>query len=48
METICIGIILGNNGAIDGQGPTWWKKFRAGEYNVTRPYMIEIMYSDQI
>nr|POE93095.1 putative polygalacturonase [Quercus suber] len=30
------------------QGFTWWKKFRAGEYNVTRPYMIEIMYFDQI
>ena len=48
METFCIGIILGNNGTIDGQGFTWWKKFRASEYNVTRPYMIELMYSDQI
>ncbi|KAL4595053.1 hypothetical protein ACB092_12G064200 [Castanea dentata] len=41
-------VITGNNGTIDGQGSTWWKKFRAGELNVTRPYMIEIMYSDQI
>ena len=48
MDTSCIGIILGNNGTIDGQGSTWWKNFRAAEYNVTRPYIIEIMYSDQI
>ena len=48
MNSICFGIVLGNNGTIDGQGSTWWKKFRAGELNVTRPYMIEIMYSDQI
>ncbi|KAK9994571.1 hypothetical protein SO802_024274 [Lithocarpus litseifolius] len=41
-------VITGNNGTIDGQGSTWWKKFRAGELNVTRPYMIEILYSDQI
>ncbi|KAM3682178.1 hypothetical protein ACB098_12G053800 [Castanea mollissima] len=41
-------VITGNNGTIDGQGSTWWKKFRAGELNMTRPYMIEIMYSDQI
>uniref|UniRef100_A0A7N2MH72 Polygalacturonase n=1 Tax=Quercus lobata TaxID=97700 RepID=A0A7N2MH72_QUELO len=36
-------VITGNNGTTDGQGSTWWKKFRAGEYNVTRPYMIEII-----
>ncbi|KAM3682169.1 hypothetical protein ACB098_12G052900 [Castanea mollissima] len=48
MDSICFGIVLGNNGTIDGQGSTWWKKFHAGELNVTRPYMIEIMYSDQI
>ncbi|KAM3682167.1 hypothetical protein ACB098_12G052700 [Castanea mollissima] len=41
-------VITGNNGTIDGQGSTWWKKFQAGESNVTRPYMIEIIYSDQI
>ncbi|KAM4068943.1 hypothetical protein ACB094_12G051200 [Castanea mollissima] len=41
-------VITGNNGTINGQGSTWWKKFRAREYNVTRPYMIEIMYSNQI
>uniref|UniRef100_A0A2N9G565 Pectate lyase superfamily protein domain-containing protein n=1 Tax=Fagus sylvatica TaxID=28930 RepID=A0A2N9G565_FAGSY len=41
-------IITGNNGTIDGQGSPWWKKFRAKELNVTRPYMIELMYSNQI
>ena len=39
---------LGNNGTIDGQGASWWKKFKAGQLNETRPYMIEIMYSNQI
>ncbi|KAK6925865.1 Glycoside hydrolase, family 28 [Dillenia turbinata] len=41
-------VITGNNGTIDGQGPNWWKRFRKGELNVTRPYLIEILYSDQI
>ncbi|KAK7838389.1 putative polygalacturonase [Quercus suber] len=41
-------VITGNNGTIDGQGATWWKKYRAKEYNVTRPYLIELMYSNQI
>ena len=48
MDTIWNGIILGNNGTIDGQGETWWKKFKAEEMTATRPYMIELMYSDQI
>ncbi|XP_034203905.1 probable polygalacturonase [Prunus dulcis] len=41
-------VITGNNGTIDGQGASWWKKFKAGQLNETRPYMIEIMYSNQI
>ncbi|XP_062153662.1 probable polygalacturonase [Alnus glutinosa] len=42
-------VITGNNGTIDGQGATWWKKFRSdGFLNVTRPYMIELMHSNQI
>ncbi|KAM3682173.1 hypothetical protein ACB098_12G053300 [Castanea mollissima] len=41
-------VITGNNGTIDGQGATWWTKYRAKEYNVTRPYLIELMYSNQI
>ncbi|CAJ2630006.1 unnamed protein product [Trifolium pratense] len=41
-------IITGNNGTIDGQGSVWWEKFKKGEMKLTRPYMIELMYSDQI
>ncbi|XP_059433721.1 probable polygalacturonase [Corylus avellana] len=42
-------VITGNNGTIDGQGATWWKKYRSGGFlNVTRPYMIELMHSNQI
>ena len=40
---------LGNNGTIDGQGATWWTKYPSGGLlNVTRPCMIELMYSNQI
>lgn len=38
----------GNNGTIDGQGAVWWDKFHNGELNYTRPYLIEIMYSDTV
>ncbi|XP_050891646.1 probable polygalacturonase isoform X1 [Lathyrus oleraceus] len=41
-------IITGNNGTIDGQGSSWWKKFKSDQLKLTRPYMIELMYSDQI
>nr|XP_027189545.1 probable polygalacturonase isoform X1 [Cicer arietinum] len=41
-------IITGNNGTIDGQGSYWWSKFKKDKMKLTRPYMIEIMYSDQI
>ncbi|GAU32354.1 hypothetical protein TSUD_43970 [Trifolium subterraneum] len=41
-------IITGNNGTIDGQGSYWWDKFKQGQLKLTRPYLIEIMYSDQI
>ncbi|GAV76122.1 Glyco_hydro_28 domain-containing protein [Cephalotus follicularis] len=41
-------IITGDNGTIDGQGDSWWQKFRNGELNYTRPYLIEIMYSDDV
>ncbi|OWM79579.1 hypothetical protein CDL15_Pgr022991 [Punica granatum] len=41
-------ISSGNNGTIDGQGASWWKKFKSGKMNLTRPYLIEIMYSDRI
>ncbi|KHN12937.1 Putative polygalacturonase [Glycine soja] len=38
----------GNNGLIDGQGAYWWNKFHQGQLTLTRPYLIETMYSDQI
>ncbi|KAL6986302.1 hypothetical protein U1Q18_019670 [Sarracenia purpurea var. burkii] len=40
--------ITGENGTIDGQGALWWKKFHKGELQYTRPYLIEIMYSNTI
>ncbi|PNX72593.1 putative polygalacturonase-like protein, partial [Trifolium pratense] len=41
-------IITGNNGTIDGQGSVWWEKFKNDQLKITRPYLIELMYSDQI
>ncbi|KAI3458100.1 hypothetical protein Pfo_014763, partial [Paulownia fortunei] len=41
-------VVTGGNGTIDGQGETWWKKFKSHELNNTRPYLIEILYSNQV
>ncbi|RDX60734.1 putative polygalacturonase, partial [Mucuna pruriens] len=41
-------VITGQNGTVDGQGSYWWDKFHKKQLNLTRPYMIEIMYSNQI
>nr|GMC98065.1 probable polygalacturonase [Ipomoea batatas] len=41
-------VITGNNGTLDGQGKLWWDKFHNGTLNYTRPYLIEIMYSENI
>ncbi|KAK9094832.1 hypothetical protein Scep_026301 [Stephania cephalantha] len=41
-------VITGSNGTIDGQGATWWDKLQKDELNFTRPYLIEIMYSNDI
>ncbi|KAJ7944958.1 Pectin lyase-like superfamily protein [Quillaja saponaria] len=41
-------VITGDNGTIDGQGEIWWQKFHNGELKYTRPYLIEIMYSENI
>nr|GLL27654.1 probable polygalacturonase [Ipomoea trifida] len=41
-------IITGNNGTLDGQGSLWWDKFHNHTLNYTRPYLIEIMYSENI
>ncbi|KAL9237342.1 hypothetical protein vseg_011903 [Gypsophila vaccaria] len=41
-------VITGANGKIDGQGASWWKKYKSNELTETRPYMIELMYSNGI
>ncbi|KAJ4705955.1 Pectin lyase-like superfamily protein [Melia azedarach] len=41
-------VITGGNGTIDGQGASWWEKFKKEKLNATRPYLIEVMYSDKI
>ncbi|KAL5718646.1 hypothetical protein ACHQM5_011526 [Ranunculus cassubicifolius] len=41
-------IVTGNNATIDGQGASWWQKYKGKKLKYTRPYLIEIMYSDQI
>ncbi|VFQ67585.1 unnamed protein product [Cuscuta campestris] len=41
-------VITGGNGTINGQGEVWWDKYRNKELKNTRPYLIEIMYSNQI
>lgn len=38
----------GDNGTIDGQGQIWWDKFHKGELQYTRPYLIELLYSENI
>nr|POE63842.1 putative polygalacturonase [Quercus suber] len=42
------GINPGDNGTIDGQGALWWEKFHNKKLKYTRPYLIEIMYSDKV
>ncbi|XP_047319870.1 probable polygalacturonase [Impatiens glandulifera] len=41
-------VITGDNGTIDGQGALWWQKFHGKKLKYTRPYLIEIMYSENI
>ncbi|KAL3653560.1 hypothetical protein CASFOL_003241 [Castilleja foliolosa] len=41
-------VITGGNGTIDGQGEVWWKKFKNGQLKNTRPYLIEILFSNQV
>lgn len=42
-------IWIGNNGTINGQGKYWWVKYRSGGFkNITRPYTIEIMFSQNV
>ncbi|GFZ06694.1 pectin lyase-like superfamily protein [Actinidia rufa] len=41
-------VVTGDNGTIDGQGALWWDKFHNRELQYTRPYLIEIMFSENI
>ncbi|CAA7056386.1 unnamed protein product [Microthlaspi erraticum] len=41
-------VITGNNGTINGQGQYWWDKFKKKEFKVTRPYLIELLFSENI
>ncbi|XP_028072415.1 probable polygalacturonase [Camellia sinensis] len=41
-------VITGGNGTIDGKGAYWWDKFKTNQLKYTRPYLIEIMYSQQV
>lgn len=41
-------IVEGDNGTIDGQGSIWWKKFNKKKLKNTRPYLIELMYANQV
>nr|TKS15508.1 putative polygalacturonase [Populus alba] len=41
-------VVTGNNGTIDGQGAVWWDKFHQKKLKLTRPYLIEFLYSDQV
>ncbi|KAJ9139845.1 hypothetical protein P3X46_030542 [Hevea brasiliensis] len=41
-------VITGNNGTIDGQGAPWWDKFKKGLLKATRPFLIELMYTNQL
>ncbi|KAJ0106338.1 hypothetical protein Patl1_17667 [Pistacia atlantica] len=41
-------VITGDNGTINGQGEPWWKKFLAKKLKYTRPYLIEILYSENV
>jgi hypothetical protein len=38
----------GHNGTIDGQGQTWWKKYRQKLLNHTRGPLVQIMWSSDI
>ncbi|PSS24270.1 Polygalacturonase [Actinidia chinensis var. chinensis] len=41
-------VVTGDNGTIDGQGALWWQRFHSKKLKYTRPYLIEIMHSNNI
>lgn len=47
-DAFYVACISGANGTIDGQGVLWWQQFHKKKLKYTRPYLIEIMHSDNI
>ncbi|KAL5182790.1 putative polygalacturonase [Glycine soja] len=41
-------VITGHNGTINGQGQSWWKKYRQKRLNHTRGPLVQIMFSSDI
>ncbi|KAG9155870.1 hypothetical protein Leryth_004120 [Lithospermum erythrorhizon] len=41
-------VVTGENATIDGQGSLWWQQFHKKKLKFTRPYLIEIMHTDNI
>ncbi|KAG5523191.1 hypothetical protein RHGRI_035118 [Rhododendron griersonianum] len=41
-------VITGHNGSINGQGKTWWEKYRKKLLNHTRGPLVQIMWSSDI
>ncbi|KAL8488119.1 hypothetical protein ACS0TY_023952 [Phlomoides rotata] len=41
-------VITGHNGTINGQGQTWWKKYKQKLLNHTRGPLVQIMWSSDI
>ncbi|KAK6941271.1 Glycoside hydrolase, family 28 [Dillenia turbinata] len=41
-------VITGHNGTINGQGQSWWKKYRQRLLNYTRGPLVQIMWSSDI
>ncbi|KAI3880678.1 hypothetical protein MKX03_008089 [Papaver bracteatum] len=41
-------VITGHNGTINGQGPSWWKKYKQKLLNYTRGPLVQIMWSSDI
>ena len=40
--------LTGHNGTINGQGQSWWKKYRQKRLNHTRGPLVQIMFSSDI
>ncbi|XP_057995667.1 probable polygalacturonase [Hevea brasiliensis] len=41
-------VITGHNGTIDGQGAPWWDRYKQGLLKATRPFLIELLYTNQL